>query len=389
MKKFGVVGELLSDISLDAKEKSIRITWIPRKQIEKNKKNGYSIKDVNALAADIKDTGLAQPLEVLAVGNGYRLITGERRLTAIDSLIESGDWKTDIPCIVKELEDYDLPLSDDSKEMYAIIRTNRFTRNKSDADLMFESEEWTKIVQELKAAGKTVLQLGTDSNGNEVAIDLQGRTREVVARTMGVSNGQMAKVEFIKNHGISDLQEAVRDERVNIATAHQIAALDSADQEELLNQQSNQEIIDSGAVKAFKDKMKKNKKPKKQENAEQSVKTEVPIEKGCITGKNPYGNCVCCGNGGVQCCAQCDNDCNGRCGWLDTAVDKQTDAAMQSKTAEQPEASGVINELQDIKKKVQKWLKEAEEEFDDPQTKRIVIEGLKKIICEIEGAEDE
>lgn len=46
-----------------------------------------------------------------------------------------------------------------------------------------------------------------------------------------------------------------------------------------------------------------------------------PIERRCITGKSPYGNCVCCGKNDVECCAQCSaDDCNGRCGWIDAAV---------------------------------------------------------------------
>ena len=45
------------------------------------------------------------------------------------------------------------------------------------------------------------------------------------------------------------------------------------------------------------------------------------IERGCITGKSPYGNCVCCGKNDVECCAQCSaDDCNSRCGWIDAAV---------------------------------------------------------------------
>ena len=45
-----------------------------------------------------------------------------------------------------------------------------------------------------------------------------------------------------------------------------------------------------------------------------------PIDRGCITGKNPNGNCVCCGKGGVECCGQCTDGCNGRCGWIDSTV---------------------------------------------------------------------
>ncbi len=45
-----------------------------------------------------------------------------------------------------------------------------------------------------------------------------------------------------------------------------------------------------------------------------------PIDRGCITGENPNGNCTCCGKDGVKCCGQCDDDCNSRCGWIDAAV---------------------------------------------------------------------
>lgn len=53
------------------------------------------------------------------------------------------------------------------------------------------------------------------------------------------------------------------------------------------------------------------------EKEKEEVK-EPPYKRGCITGKNPNGNCVCCGKDGtVECCSQCDESCNGRCGWLD------------------------------------------------------------------------
>ena len=45
-----------------------------------------------------------------------------------------------------------------------------------------------------------------------------------------------------------------------------------------------------------------------------------PIDRGCITGENPNRNCVCCGKDGVECCGQCDDGCNSRCGWIDSDV---------------------------------------------------------------------
>ena len=56
------------------------------------------------------------------------------------------------------------------------------------------------------------------------------------------------------------------------------------------------------------------------EKAEKKIK---PYDRGCITGKSPSGNCVCCGKGGVECCAQCKEKCNGRCGWLDVVPAQQ------------------------------------------------------------------
>lgn len=60
-------------------------------------------------------------------------------------------------------------------------------------------------------------------------------------------------------------------------------------------------------------------KAQEAQKLEKEEKTS-PIDRGCITGKNPNGNCVCCGKDGVECCGQCDDGCNGRCGWIDSAV---------------------------------------------------------------------
>lgn len=45
--------------------------------------------------------------------------------------------------------------------------------------------------------------------------------------------------------------------------------------------------------------------------------------KTCITGWSKYGNCVCCGKEGVQCCASCQESCNVRCGWIPEPAEGQ------------------------------------------------------------------
>ena len=56
---------------------------------------------------------------------------------------------------------------------------------------------------------------------------------------------------------------------------------------------------------------------------EKAEKKTKPYDRSCITGKSPSGNCVCCGKGGVECCAQCKEKCNGECGWIDAAIVQQ------------------------------------------------------------------
>ena len=75
----------------------------------------------------------------------------------------------------------------------------------------------------------------------------------------------------------------------------------------------------AAAIQAMWNETAKDISQKKQESQEKIR----PYDRGCITGKSPSGNCVCCGKDGVECCAQCKEKCNGRCGWLDVAPAQQ------------------------------------------------------------------
>lgn len=48
--------------------------------------------------------------------------------------------------------------------------------------------------------------------------------------------------------------------------------------------------------------------------------------KTCITGWSKYGNCVCCGAGGVECCVSCKEPCNSRCGWIPEEPERHKEA---------------------------------------------------------------
>lgn len=284
MKKFGVVSDLLSGVSLAEKDPAeMDITWLKREQIIKNPQNGYEIGDVRGLAADIRRAGIAQPLEVLPQPDGstYRLLTGERRLTAVDLLIAAGDWKPErkIPCVVRSLADYEnLALSDDLKEMYAIIRTNRFNRKLSDADLYFEAEQWEKIIREMKANGQKELTLGIDQKEESLTIDLSGRTRENVAKTLQTSNGQVAKIESIRKRGIKPVKDAVSNGQLKIAPAYILSGMSEEEQQEFMEKQDG--IIRAEDVTDFcKSKQQQKSQKKGKRKADSATDMGMSVEK--------------------------------------------------------------------------------------------------------------
>lgn len=225
------------------------VVFVPRSKIVKNPENFYTIGDVTSLAQSIRFAGLSQPLEVMASGDGeYMLLGGERRLTAIDSLIadpEVDDWKDDplIACVVKDVEHIALPLSLGRKEDFAIITTNREARVYTDADRYQEIKKWKEIIQELRENGVESFGMGDDAE-NGTNIPIRGaKTRDILAQTTGISTGQLHKYETVEKSGSKSLQDALLSGKVTVATAAKAASvLDQEEQDALAKAAEKQEI---------------------------------------------------------------------------------------------------------------------------------------------------
>ena len=209
---------------------------IPRDQIQKNPNNHYSISGIDSLAESIKQYGLLQPLHVMETENGYRLLGGERRLTAIDTLIKDdavSDWTEDtlIPCVVKDAEDVKLDLSPENKERYAIITSNREQRAYTDGDRYMEIQEWKKIIDELRSKGIEYIN-GVDEEGNEKKVGIKGeKTRDILAQATGMSRGQINNFETVHNSGTDKLKDALLQGKISVSTAAK-AAKDLTDEEQ-------------------------------------------------------------------------------------------------------------------------------------------------------------
>lgn len=248
---------LLNEASKNLAKNNMEITYIPRDEIYKNPKNEYSISDIENLADLIYVMGLREPLGIKPEGSGYKLIEGERRLTAIDKLITDGKWEGDIPCIIREKElkvNVDV-LSDEEKEILEIAGTNAGQRKYSEADYLFEVEKLEPIYKKLKASGIGEFTYESDT-GEKITQSLTGKkSRELLAERLNVSPAQVGKISKVANNGTEELKEAVKEGAANIAVAAEIASMEKEDQKRLIEQHQKENgkgIINKKDVEAFK-----------------------------------------------------------------------------------------------------------------------------------------
>ncbi len=158
--------------------------------------------------------------------------------------------------------------------------------------------------------------------------DRYGKSRSWATRMMQINeqysiNGNDPRIDpKYKLYGVSQLQEMLylTDEQRERAspdmTVKEIRALKTPApvEEEQLSGQMNVEDF-PGAMPELSDQ-------EEGDNASCTDEGKKDIAR-CITGKSGSGHCGAAAycNEPVNCCAACDKDCNGRCGWLDEAGD--------------------------------------------------------------------
>jgi ParB-like chromosome segregation protein Spo0J len=233
---------LLNEASKDIIK--MRIVNLDRNKIKTNPKNKYSINDIDSLAESIRNYGIASPLNVKKINdNEYMLLGGERRITAIDELIKNPnvtEWNenTLIPCIIKDLDKIKLPLSDDAKEQYALVTTNKESRKYTDSDKYIEVQAWKKIIDELRANGIDVINMENKD------IQIKGeKTRDILVKATGMSRGQIQRYDKIENNATENLINSVLDDEISIGVAERaVDILTPMEQDNLAKAAKKQKI---------------------------------------------------------------------------------------------------------------------------------------------------
>ncbi|RGG64367.1 hypothetical protein DWW96_09665 [Eubacterium sp. AF17-7] len=253
--KFG--SGLLSDASKDVVK--MNIVNIEREKINKNPKNKYKIGEIDTLAESIKIYGIVNPLNVRKNSDGtYTLLGGERRITAIDKLIDDPnvpDWNeyTLIPCVIKDLDKIKLPISDEMKEKYAIVTTNKEARKYTDSDRYYEMQAWKEIIEELRSNGVEMLN-DVDEDGEENSIQIKGeKTMDILSKVTGMSRGQVQRYDKVEKKAEPELLNAMLDDNISVGVAEKATDVLSSEQQKKLAKDSRKKKIQPSDVEKYKD----------------------------------------------------------------------------------------------------------------------------------------
>lgn len=183
------VMDFLNTVSQDAKVREWKRISIDN--IIPNEDNVYPISELDELVNSICTIGLEQNLVVKETSDPdkYILITGHRRLAAINRILESNieckekiinEIKNPMCCVISKDESGTQNIDNDKLiAHYRLHETNINTRKMSDSELLICIEDYVNTVKQLKE--KHIL-----INGKEI----KGETRELVAKRFGLSSGK-------------------------------------------------------------------------------------------------------------------------------------------------------------------------------------------------------
>lgn len=156
----------------------------------------YIVGDVERLKDDIKANGVRQPLEVIRWANGYKLIGGERRLTACKQLAAEGDERfTTVPCIIVESKGK-------LEDKISLITANATARDLTDWERVAQYEALKEALTKKKQDGK-----------------LEGKVRDELCRILGVSTGAAARLNIVASTENETIKERLRNGEIGFMQA--------------------------------------------------------------------------------------------------------------------------------------------------------------------------
>lgn len=228
MAKFNL-NDLMNNQSKEAgKERVVfKIELLPIEQLQPSIMNQYSVQDVTELKASIELTGLQQNLLVRPSRSGYEVLSGHRRLKAMQALYAEGNEQfAHVPCKIERT-------MDDVQAELQLLLANSTTRELTDYEKTYQAQRLQELLQNLKDSGHKIT----------------GRKREIVAQLMGVSSSQVARMDSINKKLSPELKEEFSEGDINITTAYELSRLPEAAQQEVVEEKKAGKEITPAVVK--------------------------------------------------------------------------------------------------------------------------------------------
>ncbi|NFO31087.1 ParB/RepB/Spo0J family partition protein [Clostridium botulinum] len=167
-----------------------------------SKNNFYGIREIEELAASIKENGLMHNLVVRDIGNGtYEIISGERRYTALKRL---GYEK--VPCQIRNINDLDAELM--------LIHANLEQRELTPTEKMEGIKRLENIYKQKRKNGEK----------------LDGKTRDLIGKDLGLSGVQVGRYQKVDKDLIPELKDKLDKEDITLTQAHTLSSLTKEEQ---------------------------------------------------------------------------------------------------------------------------------------------------------------
>jgi ParB-like chromosome segregation protein Spo0J len=272
------ISSILNQESLALGSDKYRISYIDISKIQEHEKNRqFDRAKVEALARDIEDLGLQEPVVLADTGDDhYLLISGHRRLTAFRLLASEGKKEYQvIPAVIRSD-------TDPGRVEEMLIGGNLFNEGLSDAEMAREVARKKELLQQRKAAGAEVI----------------GSWLDIIAAELGINHEAARRLDTINRRAEPEVKQEFEAGNMSLREAFKTAQLPAEQQKELVSQKR------SGEVKhLFPEKRVVRVPPQTPEiDVRSALREDIPDD-------SESSECLC-----ASCtCTGCHTDCFGHC----------------------------------------------------------------------------
>jgi len=207
-------------------EEGYTVKQIDVTKIIPNKKNFYSITGIEELAnsLSVSDRQLP-PLDVVDNGDGtYRLISGERRLSATLFRMERGEMeRAELPCHILPAFQQEGALTAEQMETLSIILANNY-RQKSTLDRLREVQKLEPIARAIYQEEK---EKGVLSDGNGKNTPFRTFFAEQILAISPAALQRLKALENLSDEAVAAFEEGI----ISKSAATELAALSKEEQD--------------------------------------------------------------------------------------------------------------------------------------------------------------